>query len=248
MSVAEFKEQYLYGIPLCNPTTGATISDETIRQRLLAYQNLMEDTINVKLFKQTITESKDFVMEEYQAWGFVKTSWQINKMCSVTGNFNNVKVITYPIEWLTTRKSNDGQGVFRQFHIVPNGGETATFNSLSVVYTQIYGLYGMAQIPNWWNITYVTGFDVIPPTVINAIGISASIDILTLAEKVVARGGTDAFGVASSSLSFDGLSQNASKMNGGNIFQQQIKQYGEMLKEQMPRLRNMYGGITFDVI
>ena len=250
MSVSEFKEQFLYGIPLCNTVTGQTISDETIRQKLYAYQDLFENEFMLKLFKQQITESKDFIMEEYRNWGFIKTSWQISNICSLVGQFNQVPVITYPLQWLTTRQgdtANGNEGIWRNLYIVPNGGATATFNSLSVVYTQIYGLYGMDKIPNWWKITYITGYDVIPPSIINIIGIAVAMEILALAEKVVAQQGTGLFGIASSSLSFDGLSQSASKMNGGNIFQQQIKQYAEMLKQQLPIMRNMYGGIAFDV-
>jgi hypothetical protein len=57
------------------------------------------------------------------------------------------------------------------------------------------------------------------------------------------------FGLASQSLSLDGLSQSVSKANGGNIFGQRLKQYGEELfKTDLPMLRSVYSGIKFEVM
>lgn len=244
-SVSEFIEQYLWGIPLCNPVTGQSLSDDVIIQRLLASQAFLESILGLKLFKQIIEENKDFVREEFQTWGFIKTAYQINTPIQLTGNLVNQQQIKYPTEWLSCKKSTDNI-MFNELYVIPNGAHAVTFDNLAVNYSQFFSFFGARILPNYWKIKYWTGFDKIPYDLMSIIGKMAAVEILPLIEMVV--GGASMFGLASSSLSLDGLSQSVSKANGGNIFQNRIKQYGDEVLRDLPRLRSAYVGIVFDVM
>lgn len=246
-SVSEYKEQFLWGIPLCNPITNQNISDDVFRQKLLSAQHFLEEYLGIKLFKQVVEENKDFVREEFYSWGFIKTSWQINEPLLLQGCLNNQVSLTYPKEWLSVKQSSTGMR-FPQLYIVPNGQNNSAVSFLGSSYSQYFSLQGTRIIPNYWKIKYCTGFDKIPPDLISIIGKLAAIEILPVIEMSVGGVGAGMFGLSSQSLSLDGISQSVSKSNGGNIFQSRLKQYGEELLKDLPRLRSIYVGIRFDVM
>ena len=246
-SVTEFKEQFLWGIPLCNPITGQKVTDDMFKQKLLSAQHFLEEYLGIKLFKQVMEENKDFVREEYQTWGYIKTSWQINEPISLQGCLNNQVQITYPKEWLSTKRESSGMR-YNNLYVIPNGENNATTTFLATQYSQYFSFYGARIIPNYWKIKYCTGYDKIPADLIEIIGKIASVSILPVIEMTVGGVGGGMFGLASQSLSLDGLSQSVSKANGGNIFQSRLKQYGEELLRELPRLRSIYVGIRFDVM
>jgi hypothetical protein len=236
-SVSEFKENFLWGIPLCNQSTGQSLSDEVFKQKMLSAQKFVENYLGIKLFKQLIEESKDFVREEFYSWGFIKTSYPINEPLSLQGCLNNQVQITYPKEWLDVKKSSD-QVRYNNLYILPNGQNNSTTQFLAVQYSQYFSFYGARIIPNYWKIKYCTGFDAIPDDLINIVGKLASIELLPIIEMTVVGGGTT-FGLASQSLSLDGLSQSISKANGGNIFGQRLKLYGEEFQRDIKILNEV---------
>lgn len=246
-SVSEFKEQFLWGLPLCNPTTGQALSDDVIKFKLLAAQKFLEHTLGIKLFKQTIVERKDYVREEWYQWGFVKTSYPILQPVSLTGNLNGQTQLTYPPQWLSTKQSND-EYKNSNLYVVPNGVGNTTVEFLAVNYSSFFSFYGARIIPNYWEITYKTGFDNIPYDLISIVGKIAAVELLPIIEMSIGGMGGAMFGMASQSISLDGLSQSVSKANGGNLFQNRLKQYGEELLRDLPKLKMAYVGIVFDVM
>lgn len=241
-SAAEFREQWMWGIPICS-ATGETLSDRTINQRILAAQKSVENYLTVKIFPQIMIENQDFQIEQFVNWGFILTNWSVNSPVSLTGNYNQQKILTYPIEWLSVQRPND-QNSFNSLYIVPNGQNNVALDFLYVSFSAMM-IGGLKNIPNFWKLTYTTGFDPVPADIIHLVGLLVSIDILIMTEQGIA--GRSMFGLASSSVSLDGLSQSASKMNGGNIFQSRIKATQEEANQQLKFLRSFYGGIKFNV-
>ncbi len=237
-SAEEFKEEWLIGIPLCN----IKLSDNVIQQKLIEAQDYVESFLSLKLFRQIMFEDQDFQLEQYISWGFIMTNWQINAPISLVGRYNEQTVMNYPFEWLSIKRGND-QLDFNNLYIVPNGQSSSAVDFLYASFSQVM-FNGIKRIPNFWHVKYVTGFDDIPPEIMRLIGLLASIDILPMIELSLLGG---QFGLASSSLSIDGMSQSTSKMNGGNIFQNRIKQYREDVTDIKQTLRNIYGGLKFNV-
>lgn len=248
LSPSEFKEQWLYGIPLCNPSTGQIMPESTYVQKILAAQAKVEQELGLKLFKQYITETKDFVREEWMNWGFLKSSWQILSPVELNGRLNERHLVSYPQAWLTVRRSNaNANSTSKELQILPNGEETLNFTNLFVAYPHYFNHLAARMLPNYWQMGYVTGFSRIPQDIIELIGLVSAIYILPILEFTVGATSSANYGLASSSLSLDGLSQSASKANGGNIFQQRLKDYGDRLNTSLTRMKGQYGGIKFDV-
>jgi len=242
----EYKSQYLWGIPLCNPYTNQSIPTSTLKQQLQAAQTFVENYLGLKLFKQIVRENKDFIREEFQTWGYLKTSYTINEAFELNGVFNEQQIIKYPHEWLSIKRSSDSISRYRELYIVPNGLTGATFTYLGTQFSQYFGFAGARLIPNYWRITYCTGFETIPMDIINIIGKIATVTLLPIIEMTVTGSNGSTFGLASTSLSLDGLSQSISKANGGNVFGQRLKQYGDEIMRTLPQLKGMYSGLVFD--
>lgn len=245
MSPADFKEQWLFGIPTTS-LSGASISDDVIKQWILQSQTYVENYLGVKLFKQKIIETQDFIREQYFTWGFIKTDYQINEALSLTGQLNERGTIVYPKEWLTIKRGNI-QEYANNLYIIPNGQGNVTLDFLATTYSQWFSFYGARILPNYWKIEYCTGFDDIPYDIQRLIGLLTTVNALMVLEMGVGPMGGAMFGIAGNSLSLDGMSQNVNKMNGGNIFQQRIKATWEEARNLLSSLRVSYGGIKFDV-
>jgi len=241
-SASEFREQWMWGIPICS-ATGETLSDYTINQRILSAQKLVENLLGVKLFPQIMSENQDFEIEQFVNWSFVLTNWKVVSPISLTGNYNQQQILIYPAEWLSVQRTNDNVA-FNNLFIVPNGQNNVALNFLYVSFSALV-INGLKRVPNFWLITYVTGFNPIPADIIRLVGLMVSIDVLIMTEQGIA--GKSMFGLASSSVSLDGLSQSASKINGGNIFQSRIKSEQDQVNVLTQQLRNIYGGIKLNV-
>src|SRR5690606_21040030 len=97
--------------------------------------------------------------------------------------------------------------------------------------------------PNYWKQEYITGFDVIPIDIIQAIGIMAAINVFTIIQDSLLGGA----GIASKSVGIDGLSQSVS-LNSKGIYANRIEQYSTMLDDGkggglLARLTGRYAGI-----
>lgn len=250
LSVSEFRDSWLWGIPTSS-INGGELSDNTIKNKILQAQQFVENFLGVKLMKQYVEESQDFISENFYTWGYIKTNWPINKPLGLQGRLNEQTIITYPKEWLCTQKDNSSlaSNITNNLYIIPNGMNAVAVSYLAVTFSQWFGFHGARIIPNYWFIKYCTGFDTVPNDIIRLIGLLAAVDVLMLIELGVGifAGAGSSFGMASSSLSLDGMSQSVSKMNGGNIFQNRLKAHVDEIKTTMAQLKYSYGGIRFDV-
>ncbi|HSY76873.1 MAG TPA: hypothetical protein VK890_08455 [Bacteroidia bacterium] len=249
MSTWDFRNDFLWGIPLCNPVTGQTLPNSVLLQKLLAAQRYVENMLDIKIFKQFIQETKHFVRDEYQSWGYVKASWWVNKPYYIIGTLNGQQVLQFPNEWVTVQNKLTKDYTFeRNMYFVPNGQGTAVSFAYNFTINNLYAFYGSRIIPEYWQLQYLTGFEIIPQDVVNLIGIYTAIQLLPVIEMTIVSGGGYTFGSASNSLGLDGMSQSISKANGGNIFEKRIKQYQEQFDREAKQLRSAYTGFVFDVM
>ena len=241
ISPSELWERYFYGINLTNPD-GTKMSDEVIAGFIHTAQEEMENFLGLKLVKTVIEESKDWILNEFRKWSYVRTAYPVNKAIQVDGYINNLRQISYPESWINSKTSNK-QKYARQVWIVPNHSSEATMLS-GVVYAGIQpqaGLLGYNFIPNYWRLQYVTGFGPIPKDILEAVGKFAAISIFHIAGDLILGAG-----IASMSLGIDGLSQSisttSSATNAG--YGARIEGYWNDLKIALPKLRDYYKGIT----
>lgn len=240
LSAEDIRANYLYGIDLSK--NGKVITDETIDYYIGTAIEVVERELNVKLTKQVYNESRDFFSDDWRSWGYLKCTYPVVLPIMLDGYLGTIKQVHYPVTWLSTKRTNDGKMFSRLMYIVPNTGSTyseiVVFSGV-LPYLSSYGQ--QPQIPNYWTIKYITGFDKVPLDILNAVGRLATIGVLGVANEFLLQ----TPGVNSKSISIDGLSQSSGTYVNGQagIFGARIKQYTEELKIEMAKLRNYYNDI-----
>ena len=113
--------------------------------------------------------------------------------------------------------------------------------------TSQVGMQRFDNIPDYWRIQYITGWDIdnLPMDLLNIVGMLASIPALDVAGDLIL--GTA--GIASQSLSIDGLSQSISTSisatNAG--YGARILSYTKQIEETAKRIRLVYDQSKFRV-
>jgi len=240
ISPEELLELYFFGIDIYDKH-GGSISNDIISTTIQAAQDEVEKYLNLKCQKQIIKEDRDFFMDDFKAWGYIRVSYQANKAFELLGFINQVRQIQYPPEWLSVRKSSD-DFYYRHIYIVPQHTLQGTVNS--VIYSGVtphLGFLGQTTIPNYWSITYCTGFEKVPFDLLNFIGKLAAINIFRIAGDLILGPG-----ISSQSLGIDGLSQSVGTTKSGttSAYGGRIQGYLEDLQKTLPRLYNTYKGFT----
>ena len=244
LSAQELDSIYLFGIDF-RDDNGNRYPDSAKEYHILNAQEALEDYLSIKIFPQIISEEFDFNMRDFANWGYLRTSFPVNEAISLKGFIGNTRQVTYPASWISTRSSNDpNNGYYRQIRIVPGGGDGVDFSS-QAIFSGTYPFigYGNNNIPNYFNVTYCTGFNIIPRDILNAVGKLAAIDILNPLGDLGALGA----GLASQSLSIDGLSQSASSTASATsgALTARVIQYTKEMDKELKNMRDRYVGIMF---
>lgn len=258
ISPEEVIKFYLFGIPLCN-SDGRELDNEFLRQKILNAQEYVENLLYIKLTEQIIYETSDFNRTEWNKWGYVKVGYPVRVPLSLVGQYNQIKQIDYPANWLSSRKDESSlsgssdANYFRQIHLIASG-TTGNAQRKGVTYngSTPFALWlGLGHIPNYWHTAYITGFNRVPRELIDTVGKLAAIQVLTQLGDTYMGIGTNNY-----SVSLDGLSQSISLLKSGEygVFGARIKQFGNDLYGDngdggfMASLKAKYKGITWDVV
>ncbi len=244
LSPTELKNIYFTGIPFADPVTGEPVAEETIEFYIDAAQTEIENDLSVKLTRRAYQETRDFVMDDYVAWGFIPTTYPAEKSLSVKGFLNTSLQINYPAQWLVTKSQSEEGMYWRSVQFVPISGPSATFagSAVFVGITPYINRFSSRMIPNYWTNRYITGFNRIPADLMNAIGRMTAVSMFTLLSDLILGPG-----IASRSQGIDGLSQSVSTTSSATFmtFSAKIKAYQDELARQRPLLRSRYQGFTF---
>jgi hypothetical protein len=234
MSPSELVELFLYGIPL-NDKNGNSLNIDNFSTYIAAAQKEIENYLGISLIKRIEVEKKDYTLNDWKSWGYMRTTFQVKKAYELKGFVNQVQQMDIPIEWLSTKTSNDDI-MYRSIHVVPVA--SSTIQSSSIYHGVVpLGFFMNQNIPNYWNVVYTTGFDKIPMDILNIIGKLASINIFHLMGDLI----LGSPGIVSKSIGIDGLSQSYSTQSG---FKTRIEGYLKDLELTLPRLYNYYKGFT----
>lgn len=235
-SAQDLRDKFLAGIPL--EINGQRILDSTIDFYIESAVEQVESYLGIKLSRQIITESRDYYIDDWSNWGFIKATYPVVAAISLDGYLGESKQITYPKEWLSVRRTSDNRSFSREFRITPNTASIPFSNSQSILvmgsaYPILNWWRSNRNIPNYWQMQYITGFpdDKIPSDILQAIGMIATIPLLGISSDLNMSKGGLGLGVASKSISLDGLSQSVSSYSNGQtgIYGARMKQYGDSL-------------------
>lgn len=250
INASELMENYLFGIPTCT-TDGRKLSAQAIKKQISAAQQRIETLFSIKLNRQVIEESKDFVRQEWNTWGYVKSTYPVAYPDNMKGFINDACQVNYPKEWLSIKK-NENVAVWRNVHVIPNSSSDkgAEMSQHSIIYNGVYphlGWFGKNYIPNYWRLKYITGWNAeeVPEDLMDLINKIAAINVLCII-------GSYLYGVAMSSLSvsLDGVSQNIPLTRGGKygMFSDRIQMYIDDINNIMENAKYIYKGLTFEVV
>lgn len=246
LSADELKGLYFLGIPITD-SNGNPMADSDIEFHIRTAQEEIENFLSVKFQKQVYEEQRDWDYSEWKRWGYINTTYMVRKPLQMEGFFNQTQQISYPEEWLTAKTASDGIKYHRVISLVPIHGSASSLSN-NVVYSGVaphLGYLGNTHIPNYWTLRYITGWDRTPNDILDTIGKLAAINIFhQLGDLIVGAG------VASKSISVDGLSQSisttSSATNAG--YGARIQGYLQDLKTKLPQLQLYYKNISFGVL
>lgn len=239
LSVEELKNIYLFGVPK-NDRNGTAIPDSTFEFNIRSAQVQMQNFLNLLFKKQLYVETLQFMAEDYYNWAYLRLTYPVVCPQLLEGYLNTTKQVTYPKEWLVSRKTNDGILYHRNLYIVPAGNSTGlTQAQLFTGLIPNLSYLGLARIPDYWTVSYVTGFDKVPEPIIDAIGKLAAINIFRISGDLIISPGISSF-----SLGIDGLSQSMS----AKAYDGRIKaMLDDLTLRILPQLKDYYKGYIFGV-
>jgi hypothetical protein len=248
ISPTELMNNYLFGIPTC-AANGKRLPMQSVLQQITAAQARAENLFSLKLLKTLIRESRDFIREEWNAWGYVRTMYPIAFIERLDGYINDVVQVHYPRQWLSIKRV-ENVAMYRNVSLVPNtaSAEGARMTNHSAIFQGItphLGWFGQQYIPNYWRLEYITGWDKIPADLMDFVAKIAAINILGILGDILYG-----VGFSSISISLDGVSQNTPLTRSGaaGMFGARQKLYIDELNLMMPDLKYKYRGITFEVL
>jgi hypothetical protein len=249
MSPQELLALYFYGIQI-KAQDGSDLSDDVLRFQIRAAQQEVEKYLEIRLQTKLVEHSSAYYRDDYwNSFPVIKTKLPVKKPLSLIGLLNNIEQITYPKEWLNSKKDSEGN-YYKKINIIPTSavasGSAAVIMSGITAYVGMQGL--SALIPDYFTAQYLTGFDQdkIPYDVVDLVGKYAAIRVFELAGDIVLGQG----GLSSISLGIDGLSQSISTTNSsaGSAYSARIKMYLTDIDNYMKRLKNMYRTINFTAL
>ncbi len=239
ISVDEIRKTYLHGISLKN-RSGQEIQDWVIEDLIKLATEDLENSLSIKLCIQLYNENISLFGDDIASASLIRFSLPVVCVKSIKAKYGQFEMFELNNESITFKKSSDSMNVSRNVHIVPTGNFYLTHNAIQV------GFYRSGNLPNYWDVTYVTGWKNPPRVLVDVIAKMVCINILPIA--------SDAYlpypGATSQSISLDGLSQSVSTTNSASsgLFGARIKQYIDELTQTYPRLRDRFLGVNFTTL
>jgi hypothetical protein len=243
ISPQELKDIFLFGISLTDDA-GKPFPEQMYEFYIRSAQEWVEKELGgLQLCKKAIVnETHDYYINDYISYSFMKLfRYPVLSVESVGIQFPlATNVLEFDPSWYRIESSG------AQVNLVPTQG---TFSSilLSQGGSFLPLLYqGLQHVPGLFRINYTAGFEQgkIPTLLKEVIGMKAAMGPLNIAGDLVAGAG-----IASKSLSLDGLSQSigttASATNAG--YGARILQYNKEVTARMKHLREYYTGVQFVV-
>lgn len=237
----ELTQNFLFGIDLSD-SQGNPFPKALIISYINSSIAYAESLFDICLSRQEIkSEPHDYERGDYTNWGYVQL-WKrpVLEVKSLKLMYGTKPAWEVPQDWLKIDKNS---GKIQMF---PSSGSVTSM--IIGASGAIYGLYNSWDYaPQMWEVDYVAGMDSndLPAHLKELIYKKAVIGILQVWGDLILGAG-----IASSSISIDGLSQSIgttqSAMYGGASAR--CEEYRKDIEALIPVLRQKYGGIRMTVV
>ena len=242
ISVEELKEIYLFGLDLTDDT-GTPYPDTLYEHYISSAVRTLEVKLDIPILEKVLVDEEyDYYKEDFKHFMYIfLKEYPVKSVESMKLVFpGDNEILEINTSDIVLRRESG------QLQVVPSLG-----SSYVMLFTGFpagalpYYRGGIRNIPSFFKISYTAGLDPIPANIKDVIGKIASFGPLNIAGDLL--GGA---GIASQSLSIDGLSQTfnttSSATNAG--YGARILSYTKELKDVIPELRRYYKGIRMMVV
>jgi hypothetical protein len=238
ISAKEVREFFLFGVDLTDDS-GSEMSDRLIEFYIRSAQSWLQIKIpGIQLCPKQIVEWHDYRLSDYVTYNFVKLfRYPTISVEDVSIQFPlSENILQFDPSWYRA------ESVGSQINLFPTQG---TFSSivLSQGGSYIPLVYsGIEYVPHMMRVTYTAGFKKgqVPQNLKEIVGMKAAMGPLNIAGDLIAGAG-----IASKSISLDGLSQSVSTTSSATNsgYGARIGQYEKQIKEMLEDLRNHHLGL-----
>lgn len=234
LSVADLKKRYLFAVDF-RDKDGNELPDEALAFYIDSAISQIEHECDLLITPTQLREDRDYILNDYVQWCYMELDYA--PVISVDKFYlrfqKDENFVEFPQEWI---RLDNHTGVIR---IAATQGTIMNwvitkFSFLPRLLTSV------RDFPFFFNIEYTAGFeqDKIPKMINHAVGLTAAIDALNIAGDIILGAG-----IASQSLSIDGMSQSisttSSATNAG--YGARILTYQKQLKELKATIMKFYG-------
>lgn len=249
ISPEELQVLYLYGINI-TAKDGSLLSYEAIKMHIMSVQQEIEKYLEIRFNKKFIEHTQAYYRDDY--WGgfpILPVKLPVAKALSFIGFLNGIEQIKYPLDWLNVKRDSEGHH-YKKIHLIPTGSTTSRANADIILtgITAYLGLTSYGQVPNYFSIQYITGYDYddLPMDMLGLVGKMSAISILSLLGDIP----LGSPGITGISLGMDGLSQSiTSTLSSGNhAFSARVKQYTEEVNQTLGRLKLFYKSMNISAL
>ncbi len=242
----ELRDSFLFGLDIGNTETGEMMSDDQLLTFIDIAYSYLEELYDIVILPRKIeAEPQDY----YQDPAF-RSYWQISTEkvpilwdnkdrkrypIQISAYFGaNLKTMEFPEDWLRVNATTGTISIF------PTVGSMGTFLHQFSALQVAQGAMLNEFVPQYYMIDYWAGMCPIPRYINSLVGKLASLYVLNVIGDI-GRGA----GLASYSLSIDGLSQSLSTTNSATSSQYgaRVTQYKEELKRELELVRSKFGGL-----
>lgn len=240
-TVDDLVTNYFFGIDLVDPR-GNPFPKSLIISHINSAISWAEALFDICLTKQqVIGEHHDYERNDYMNWGFIQL-WKrpvrsISRLRLMYGTEPSFEV---PIEWLKIDKIGGKVQMF-----------PAQGSANNLIISQSGVIFGLPQrwgyAPQMWEVDYEAGMDSgeIPPLLKTLVEKKAAMDIFTVWGDLILGAG-----IASQSISIDGLSQSIgttqSAMYGGASAR--VEEYRRNIEDMVPIIRQQFSSMRMVVL
>jgi hypothetical protein len=252
----KLRNEYLFGITLFDKTSGKEISNDILQSYINNAVSYFEHYLDISITPVIdFIENRDYYFNEYVDWGYFQLNnypviqvKEINLVYFREADGTPETLQKIPDQWVRLQPHD---GIVR---LIPNARFPA---NLQVSQSGSYfpEILRTQHVPHLWEIKYDYGFGVgcIPVLLNQAIAYAAAMQALIIAGNLVLGAG-----IASSSISLDGLSQsiNTTQSAENSAYSATLKDYGARLfgsRQDDPFaiiniLKNYYKGSNINLI
>jgi len=242
ISVDELKSFYLFGLDLTDDE-GTEYPTELYEHFIRSAVSAVEHKLDIPIIPRTIPDERhDFIRDDYENFVWLELDvFPVINVETVKMVMPGEQLITeFDQEWFQLQKESG------QLQLVPGTG-TANLILLGTSGAYLPFIYGTRKmIPNVFRIKYTAGFPSgeVPAVIKDLVAKVACFGPLNIAGDLVVGAG-----IATTSLSIDGLSQSISSTSSATNagYGARLLQYSKEIKEIVPTLLRYYKGLRLRV-